>query len=511
MFSNMSYAFSSNLEGLNTKTIRVEVNIKRGIPRFTIVGLAATSIKESAERVHIAIENSGFEFPMQSILVNLAPADARKDGSWYDLSIAFLILLISEQIQSTIDVEKFLFLGELGLDGSIKPIRGLISILLHAKKENFTSVVVPYANRFEACIMEGLDIYTISHLNELSYIVTGKKEKEITGKKYTDEKPNLKTIELYNDQLIALHALTIAVAGKHHLLMIGHPGGGKTLLARLASELQAPLSEKEYIDILRIKSNTEKLLTEESLIVKRPFRSPHHTASDVSIVGGGRDSRMGEITLAHNGILFLDELGEFKPQVIQALREPLEESKITISRVNYHITYPASFLLIAATNPCPCGFNGSRIRKCVCPDLKADRYLAKLSGPFLDRIDIHIRVESFKKEFRQLTTVNLNELYTKIENARGIQKERYKNLQISFNGDVDGYLLKNIFAIHPSAEKKWQDIQSSPENSFRKINKVKKVARTIADLSGSYEILVEHIEEAVHLNHILVNAYPKAA
>ena len=331
MITNMGYAFSSNLDGLSTKTIRVEVNIKRGIPRFTIVGLAAASIKESTERVHIAIENSGFFFPMQSILVNLAPAGARKDGSWFDLSIAFMILRLSEQLNCKIDSEKCLFLGELGLDGTVKPMRGLINILLNAKKEKFTSIVVPYANRFEATILEGLDIYTISHLSELESIVSGNKPKEMNGKKYEQYRPLFGEIQLYNDQTFAMRAIAIAIAGKHHMLMIGNPGAGKTMIARLAADLQSPLTEEEYIEILRIKSNAEPLLTEDSLQVKRPFRSPHHTASDISVVGGGRDTRMGEITLAHNGILFLDELGEFKPQVIQALREPLEEGKITIS------------------------------------------------------------------------------------------------------------------------------------------------------------------------------------
>ena len=496
----MSYAFSSNLDGLSTRTIRVEVNMKRGIPRFTIVGLAAASIKESTERVHIAIENSGFFFPMQSILVNLAPAGAKKDGSWFDLSIAFMILLLSEQIHCNINLDEFLFLGELGLDGSIKPMRGLINILLNAKREKFTSVIVPYDNRFEASIMEGLDIYTISHLSELEKIVTGKKEKEISGRKYEQYRPLFGQIQLYNDQVFAMRAIAIAVAGKHHTLLIGNPGAGKTMLARIAADLQPPLTEEEYIEILRIKSNAESLLTEGSLRVKRPFRSPHHTASDISVVGGGRDTRMGEITLAHNGILFLDELGEFKPQVVQALREPLEEGKITISRVNYHITYPASFLLLAATNPCPCGYFGSNLKSCICSILRVQRYLSKFSGPFLDRIDLNVELNPFLNEQRNTVEVNLNEVYSSIEQARILQMERYKNSEYSFNGQVEGRFLKEIFLIHPDAEKLWQKIQNYPENSIRKIHKIKKIARTIADLEGSPEIKEGHIFEAMKLN-----------
>jgi magnesium chelatase family protein len=500
MNTNMGYAFSSNLDGLSTKTIRVEVNIKRGIPRFTIVGLAATSIKESTERVHIAIENSGFFFPMQSILVNLAPAGAKKDGSWFDLSIAFMILRLSEQIDCKINSENFLFLGELGLDGSVKPMRGLINILLNARLEKFTSIVVPYANRFEATILEGLDIYTISHLSELGSLVSGNKPKEITGKKYEQYRPLFGQIQLYNDQTFAMRAIAIAIAGKHHMLMIGNPGAGKTMIARIAADLQSPLTEEEYIEILRIKSNSEILLSEESLKVKRPFRSPHHTASDISVVGGGRDTRMGEITLAHNGILFLDELGEFKPQVIQALREPLEEGKITISRVNYHLTYPADFLLIAATNPCPCGYFGSNLKACICPENRSQRYLSKISGPFLDRIDLNVKLNTFKKEQRSIVDIDLNEVYDSIERARLLQRERYKNSEYSFNGQVEGRFLKEIFPIHPNAEKLWQKIQNYPENSVRKIHKVKKIARTIADLESCTDIRESHIFEAMTLN-----------
>lgn len=493
----MSYVFSSNLEGLNASTIRVEVNIKRGIPRFSIVGLADASIREAVDRVRIAIENSGYEFPLQNILVNLAPAGNRKEGSWFDLSIALAILIVTDQIDVKIDLEKFMFLGELGLDGSVKPMKGLINVLFAVEKENFSSVVIPQENRFEASLVKHLDIFCISHLNELRDVLSQKKQKEEVGKSYIPTPSELPTVHLYNDQLLAMRALMIAVAGRHHLLMLGNPGAGKTMLAKLASLLQPPVTEKEYLEILRIKSNSELILNEKSLSVHRPFRSPHHTASDISIVGGGRDLRMGEVTLAHNGILFLDELGEFKPQVIQVLREPMEEGKITISRVSGHYTYPASFLLISATNPCPCGYFGSNERQCLCSISKVKKYVQKFSGPFMDRIDLEVELNIYKNDNRKQELVDLKEMYDKIVYAKEIQDIRYKDCMYNFNGMVNGAELDRYFLFDRSTKDVWDMLKVQLSSSIRKLNIIKKVARTIADLEKSEQIKENHIFEAL--------------
>ncbi|MCB1193580.1 MAG: YifB family Mg chelatase-like AAA ATPase [Leptospiraceae bacterium] len=495
--NTMSYVFSANLEGLNASSVRVEVNIKRGIPRFCIVGLADASIREAVDRVRIAIENSGYEFPLQNILVNLAPAGHRKEGSWFDLSIALAILIVTEQIDLKIDLEKFLFLGELGLDGSIKPMKGLINVLFSIEKDSFSFVVIPSENRFEASLAKHLNIYCVSHLNELKQVLSGNKPKEEVGKTYTPVAENLPTIQLYNDQLLAMRALMIAVAGRHHLLMLGNPGAGKTMLAKLASTLQPPATEEEYLEILRIKSNAELILNEKSLLVHRPFRSPHHTASDISIVGGGRDLRMGEVTLAHNGILFLDELGEFKPQVIQVLREPMEEGKITISRVSGHYTYPASFLLISATNPCPCGYFGSNERQCLCSISKVKKYVQKFSGPFMDRIDLEVELNIYKNDSRKQEPVNLSEMYDKIVYAKEMQDARYKQYKYNFNGMVNGADMENFFLFDGNTKGVWDMLKVQLSSSIRKLNIIKKVARTIADLEKSELIKENHIFEAL--------------
>lgn len=494
---NMSYAFSAGLEGLSAKFVRVEVNLKRGIPKFQIVGLAQASTRESTERVKIAIENAGFEFPMQSITVNLAPADSRKTETWYDLPIAILILVLSKQLEINIDFEKFLFLGELGLDGSVKPMKGLINILVKAKEEEFENILVPNSNRFEASLLSGYNVFPISHLSELAEILSPNKKPEKKFHLQNIEIPSLGKINLFNDQISSLRALSIAVTGRHHSLLIGNPGVGKTMLIKLAKNFHIPLTEEEKISLVRIKSSQNYLLNEESFIIKRPFRNPHHTASDISIVGGGKDIRLGEISLSHQGILFLDELGEFKTGVIQSLREPMEEKKITISRVNYHLTYPAEFLLICASNPCPCGYYGSEIKACICSEGKIQKYLSKLSGPFLDRIDIQLELNSYSEEKRKTVEVDLDKIQKQILVANEMQKERFQNFEFKYNGLVEGRYIDEIFSTSDKAKNLWDKLQYENEFSIRKILKIKKISRTIADLEGSSLVTESHIFEAL--------------
>lgn len=496
MIENVTHVFSAELEGVEARIIQIEMNLKRGIPRFQIVGLALGSTRESSERVRIALENSGFQFPMMNILVNLSPAGVKKEASWFDLGIAVALLRLSGQLNFKLDWHKTLFLGEFGLDGSIKPIKGLSNLLLSKAVQKFQTVVFPEENKWEASISENLRLIPISHLSELRETLT-KTEKEFKEKFYFQaKKPNLGTVNIFQDQMIAFRTLSIAVAGKHHSLLVGVPGAGKTMLARLIGSLQPPMNRKEFEEVLKIRSLYQLLPQKEILELERPFRSPHHTSSDVSMIGGGRNMKVGEVTLSHNGILFLDEVGEFKPQVIQALREPLEEGKVTLSRVNYHLTLPASFLFIGATNPCPCGYLGSLEYECKCSAIKVQKYLSRLSGPFLDRIDFIINIQPFANSKRQKISISLNEVYEKITKAKQIQELRYANSDYNFNGEITGRHVELYCEMKEEAKKMIDRFLYDPNLSLRRIVKLQKISRTIADLDEESLINENHVLEA---------------
>ena len=499
--TSITSLYSAELEGLESRLIKVEVNIKKGIPRFTIVGLAAVNVKESTERVRIAMENSGYFFPMKNILVNLSPAGIKKDSSWFDLSIATAILKLSGEIPIPEDLNEYLFLGELGLDGAIKPMRGLANILFSSTGKNFKYIIAPSENKIEGSVSPNHKIFPISNLSEIRAIFSGEVSPIEPRKQfYFENNPFSENIEIYIDQLVAIRCITIAVSGKHHILFSGSPGAGKTMIARLADKIQPDLSPEEYEDVLRIKSSTEILNNTESLYLGRPFRSPHHTSSDVSLTGGGKFLRVGEVTLAHNGILFLDELCEFKSTVIQSLREPLEEKKITISRVNYHLTYPSNFLLIAATNPCPCGYLNNDSKSCLCTEERIRKYQSKLSGPFLDRIDLFCEIEPKDNELKRKKMINLAEIRNIINSTVIIQRERFKNYHFKFNGEIEGMDIDKFIEPDITASGLLKKLGENFKYSIRKLNKIKKISRTIADLENEKFIKEEHIYEAIQLN-----------
>lgn len=501
MNENVTFVFSSELEGIEARNVRIEMNLKKGIPRFQIVGLAGGSTRESTDRVRIAMENSGFHFPMQSILVNLSPAGVKKEASWFDLGIATALLRLSGQIDSKIPLEKILFLGEMGLDGSIKPIRGLSNILLSKSTSRFEAVLFPEENKWEASVCEHLKLFPISHLSEIEEVLTNPEREYKEKFQFKSITPRLGNISIFQDQLLAFRALTIAIAGRHHSLLMGVPGAGKTMLARLSGSLQPPLNRKEFEEILKIRSSTDLISNRQIQEISRPFRSPHHTSSDVSLIGGGKTMKIGEVTMAHNGILFLDEVGEFKPQVIQALREPLEEGRVTLSRVNYHQTLPANFLFIGATNPCPCGYLGSADYECRCSPARVQKYISRLSGPFLDRIDFIIRLEPFSRKVRQKVPIPLDDVYMKILSAKKIQEERYAKSDFHFNGQVPGSYVDRFCELTETAKRLMDRFLQDPNFSLRRVIKIQKISRTIADLENSPTVEESHVLEAYQFMH----------
>ncbi len=497
--------YSATLQGLDALPVTIETCINHSpTPRFSIVGLPDSAVRESQDRVLSALADNQYKINMKEIIVNLAPADIKKEGSGFDLPIA-LGVLMSMQLLETKDIEKYMFVGELGLDGTVQPVKGALPIAIKARQMGFEGLFVPEENVREAAVVNRLRVYGIRHLMEVVGFLSGTS---------TIPPTEINTRELFFSQQYHFdfdfdevkgqenvkRAFEVAAAGGHNIILVGSPGCGKSMMSKRIPSILPPLSLAESLETTQIHSIAGKLGKETSLITQRPFRSPHHTVSDVALVGGGTTFMPGEICLAHNGVLFLDEFTEFSKSVLETLRQPLEDRVITISRARYNITLPCSFMLVASMNPCPCGYKHHPTHPCVCTPSQVQRYLNKISGPLMDRIDIQVEVESVP--FCDMADKPKGEssevIRERVIKARKIQEERYKDVKgVHCNAQMTSSQLNKYACLDDQSTERLRDAMKRLNLSARAYDRILKVARTIADLDGSEDIKSRHIGEAI--------------
>jgi magnesium chelatase family protein len=508
----LALAFSAAIAGIDAHVVRVETDSAAGVPNFAIVGLPDRALNESRERVRAAIVNSGFGFPPGRLLVNLAPADVRKSGVGFDLPIALALLATDEQIDGAA-LRDYVVCGELALDGTLRAVPGVLAMALAAKRAGFASIVVPAANRDEAALVDGIDVYAVPTLSDAIAVVLGHGAKFRRRGATVLEEPERADVGDFADvkgQTLAKRAMEIAAAGGHNLVLVGPPGCGKSMLARRLPSILPAMTSAEALEVTKVYSIAGLLAARPRVVATRPFRAPHHTASRVSLVGGGMVPRPGEISLAMNGVLYLDELGEFSRATLEVLRQPIEEGAVTIARAAGTLTFPARFTLIASMNPCPCGFRGVRGSDCRCDDAAVQRYLGKLSGPLLDRIDLHVAVS--RVSFDELVDVapeaeTSTTVRARVEAARTRQAERFSKNRTALGGAAGIGATTNA-AIPAAAVRKLCPLDSGAlallesavtrgALSARAFDRVARVARTIADLAASDHVGREHVAEAL--------------